>query len=225
MSKAKKYYNTLHKQNEEISRNLSGLFRATIITNGTEREPLKENVDIAKLGRCRVLVHALHDENTPIVELPWAELSSPYGGSIDTGFFFVPEINSTVFVMFVNGNSSAPVIMGSWWNYQARNSESPAAAYMDKNTEYPKNKVIRTKTGHMIEMDDSPLNKGIRITTSNGNMIHLEDSDDNTLNVHFEGDINYTCNGKFNLTVEDDINIKTKILFLTQNSPNETLNA
>ena len=208
-SRAKKYYSIIHKQNEEITRNLTGLFRATVVENGEVNEQIRASDDVTKTGRCRVRVHAIHDEKTAVVELPWAEVCS-IGAAPDQGIFWVPEKKSSVYVMFVNGNSSSPVIVGSMWNFQANNSEAPAASYFNQETVYPKNHVFRTKTGNMIEMDDSPLNKGVRITTSNGNIIHLEDSDDNTLNVHFKGDINMSCDGKFNLTASDDINLKTK---------------
>jgi len=206
MKNAEIIFQQIQKQKRQISEKLYGLFRATVEANGESQTTVKEN-DKSKLGRIKVRIHSLHDKDFAVKDLPWAEYCSPFGGSDDVGFLFVPEVGATVFIMFVNGNPSAPVWIGTWWSYQDDNAETPRSAYLNPQSDYPKNKVLRTKSGHQIEFDDSPLNKGIRVTTSNGNFVHIDDVN-NTITAYCKGDYNQVVGGDYNLSVAGNINVR-----------------
>jgi hypothetical protein len=188
-------YKKIGEKRKQASENLTGLYTATVVANGEEKEPINENLDKAKLGRIRVRVHNIHDKNTKISDCPWADYCSPYGGFNDVGFFFIPPVGSIVYVMFIGGIPSAPVWVGTRWSL----GESPRATYNDPKTVYPKNNVIRTPSGITIELDDSKTNAGIRITSAAGNFVSIDDFDKQTINVSAEGDVNITSNGNINL--------------------------
>lgn len=45
----------------------------------------------------------------------WARVAVPFAGG-DRGAFFIPSVGDEVLVVFVNGDSRAPVVVGSLWN-------------------------------------------------------------------------------------------------------------
>lgn len=100
----------------------------------------------------------------------------------------------------------------------------------DYNATYPNNKVIETKTGHVIEIDDTPGAERLHVYhaigsfvefASNGDVIQKTVGDDfkitqNNNNLHVKGNVNITADGDAtikatNITIEASGNIKEKI--------------
>jgi hypothetical protein len=65
-----------------------------------------------------------------------------------------------------------------------------------KNSVYPKNKVIETESGHVIELDDSKNNPRIRILHTSGSFIEF----------HSNGNIVYKSNGSGYTLIENNLN-------------------
>lgn len=91
---------------------------------------------------------------------------------------------------------------------------------VNHNTIYPKNKVISTESGHVIELDDSDGAERIRIRHVSGSFTEYHNDGTNVeklikdkylitqnLNIHTEVDCNLYSKGVINLYGESDINV------------------
>lgn len=75
-----------------------------------------ENRDPKTLGRIKVRVFELHGDEEAIEkeDIPWANACVPAGGGSDYGIFDTPEIGSSVWIMFEQGDTEYPVWVGCW---------------------------------------------------------------------------------------------------------------
>jgi phage baseplate assembly protein V len=87
----------------------------------------------------------------------WCRVSQLYAGG-GYGSVFVPEIGDEVLVAFVHGDMRFPVVLGGLYN----GVDKPPTARTDGRDQ----KIIRTKAGHEVLLDDGA--KEIRITTADG---------------------------------------------------------
>jgi hypothetical protein len=71
----------------------------------------------------------------------WARPCVPYG------HFFVPPIGTHVWIEFEGGDLSYPIWVGTWF----ADGEVPSEAQVSP----PDNRVVQTKSGHTIELDDT----------------------------------------------------------------------
>jgi uncharacterized protein involved in type VI secretion and phage assembly len=95
-------------------------------------------------------------------ETGWCTSCVPYAGD-GVGMAFLPEEGAGVWIEFENGDISYPIWTGCYW----RSGELPADAA-------PGVKVIVTKSGHKILLDDDA--GSITITDANQNSITLDSS-------------------------------------------------
>jgi len=85
------------------------------------------------------------------------------------GFFFVPEEQDPVWVEFVAGDINFPIWTGVWYPEDA----TPSTVGGDAPT--LDQKVIRTKSGHVIQLDDTSGSEQLVIKDeTNGNIITLD---------------------------------------------------
>jgi hypothetical protein len=85
------------------------------------------------------------------------------------GFFFVPEVGAQVWVEFVAGNVNSAVWTGVWYPADA----APQTTDGEGPTEFQK--VIRTASGQVIQLDDSDEAQKLVVTDeTNGNTITLD---------------------------------------------------
>jgi uncharacterized protein involved in type VI secretion and phage assembly len=89
----------------------------------------------------------------------WCQLCVPFAGS-DLGIAFLPEVGSGVWIEFEAGDVSYPIWTGCYW----RDGELPSDAA-------PAVKVIVTKSGHKILLDDD--GGTITISDQNQNSVTL----------------------------------------------------
>lgn len=111
---------------------------AYIRYSGVMKGIVVDTADPAELGRVKVRIPQFHgfvkrETYGPIKNetskyawkadelLPWAEVCYPYGSTTQ------PEINQVVWVSFVNGDKSYPVIMG-WAGYEYTTEEEMLTA-------------------------------------------------------------------------------------------------
>ena len=92
----------------------------------------------------------------------WCDPCVPYAGD-QVGFAFLPEVGAGVWIEFEGGDVSYPIWSGCYW----REGELPSDAGAKK-------KLIQTKAGHQILLDDDA--ESVTITDSNGNTITLDSS-------------------------------------------------
>jgi len=94
---------------------------------------------------------------------------TPYAGA-DKGFYFIPEIEEEVLVGFEGGNAERPFILSAGFNTSAK---SPFA---DKDNTI---KAIKTRSGHIIELNDENGAESITIIDKNENIITIDTANNN----------------------------------------------
>lgn len=126
---------------------------------GKYRGLVSDNSDPDNLGRLKAKVpRLLGDEETG-----WALPAFPYGGASEQGFFAVPDVGAGVWIEFEEGDLSYPIWTGTWY----ASGSIPESATPDQ-------KILKTKSGHKLILDD---NAGtLEITDSNGNTITMDSS-------------------------------------------------
>ena len=100
-----------------------------------------DNKDPQKLGRVKVKLPVLNKDETtwwcPIVML---------GAGKNRGWFFIPEKDDEVLVMFEHGDLDYPLVVGAFWN----GKDKPP----DKNAGGNPRRVIKSRAGSKITFDD-----------------------------------------------------------------------
>lgn len=199
-------------------------------------------VDTKKLGGCKVRAFGVHDE-LPTERLPDAIVMMPTTSGSFQGVGDTPTLiaGSFVFGFFLDGEEKKyPMILGtipyvpsddeklSSIPFLARGKQTvvnkkigpePESSY---KAEYPYNRAIVTRAGHIIEIDDTPDNDRLHVRHSSGTYVEInkdgrmiiktvDDSFDivgKDKNIYVEGDANIEVKGDISCTS----NGTTKIL-------------
>jgi hypothetical protein len=156
--------------------NFNGLWDAVVV----------DDIDPEQRGRVKVRVFDLHDEDTPLEVLPWAEGCFP-AAFINVndplksgGFFHIPPVDALVKVMFSKGDPAFPNWMGGWFpakpcitgreNYTSNSQRNALYSGPGGQPACPTWKSLR---GHIVEMDDATGE--LRITSNSGHKVTLGD--------------------------------------------------
>lgn len=193
--------------------------------------------DPTTMGRIKVRVIGVHGDSIKDEDLPWAQTVVPIneGGTKELGNALGIQVDARVFGIFMDGkDSQMPLILGSMPKYEDDTSgdrstprlsrgintisktpdtvngepESPYAAV------YPNNKVTQTPSGHVIEIDDTPSAERIHIYHKSGSFVEFHPNGD-VVTQHKNGfkltagDEKIHITGKLEITVDDDITIKS----------------
>ncbi len=97
----------------------------------------------------------------------WARVVCPFAGK-DRGAFFIPDVDDEVLVVFQNGDPGCPLVLGGLWN---GDSTSPA----DTEGAVNRYKVIRSKNGITLTLDDQSGQETFIAETPAGQRITLKD--------------------------------------------------
>lgn len=121
------------------------------------------NKDPEKIGRVKLKlpVRLLQKETD------WARVAMPMAGK-GKGMFFLPDVGDEVLVIFNEGDIRQPYVIGSLWN---KNETPPETNSDGKNLI----KLIKSKGGHEIRINDKDDEGQIIIKTKNGNSITIYD--------------------------------------------------
>jgi phage protein D len=158
-----------------------------------------DNQDPEKQGRIKVKFPTLSGEHAS----NWARVSSPGGGS-GRGFQFLPEVNDEVLIGFELGDIHYPYVLGGLWNGRDAPSKSSDQAIKGGKVEQ---RIIRSRSGHMITLDDSEGGGGITIEDSKGNKIHL-DTQTNDLTIQVQGNLNLKADRNISIEANGQIDMK-----------------
>lgn len=134
-----------------------------------------DNKDPQKLGRVKVKIPTISGtDNTwwaPIVML---------GAGKNRGWFFIPELEDEVLVMFHHGEMTQPVVIGALWN----GKDKPP----DKNPGPVPHRMIKSRQGSQILFDDDK--KQIVIKDGSGKGCITIDAGANKITIEsLEGDV------------------------------------
>ena len=158
-----------------------------------------DNQDPEKLGRVKVKYPWLSPDHAS----DWARVVS-IGGGPTRGIQFVPEINDEVLVGFEQGDVHHPYVLGGLWNgVDAPPGDQGKIVSGGKVQQ----RVIQSRTGHTITLDDADGAGGITVKDRGGNEITL-DSGSNALKITIKGNANLECDGNLSLKAQGQVEIQ-----------------
>lgn len=99
--------------------------------------------------------------------LAWARVATLMAGN-DRGSVFFPEPDDEVLVAFHAGDPRRPYVLGALWN-----GKDPLPQKVEKANNI---RVLKTRSGHRLEFDDSQESPKITVTTPNGCQLILDDT-------------------------------------------------
>jgi uncharacterized protein involved in type VI secretion and phage assembly len=169
---------------------------AGIVTNVNDPE---------KLGRIQVKYPWLPKYKGADLGSNWARLASPGAGS-DRGVFFTPEIDDEVLVAFENGDVNYPYIVGAMWN---KKDKPPTGKILSPDQKNVNQRIVRSRSGHVIVLDDSEGAEKITIQDKTGNNSIEIDSKQNSMMIKTAGDLTIDAGGKFIVKSKQDFSVET----------------
>lgn len=134
------------------------------------------NQDPEKLGRVRVRFPWLSKSE----ESAWARVASPMAGK-ERGLWTLPEVDDEVLVAFERGDPRFPYVLGGLWNSKA----PPPEANEGKNDV----RVLRSRSGHEVRLDDKDGDERIEIVDKSGKNSITIRTKDNTVTVQADADV------------------------------------
>src|SRR3989442_5434054 len=147
--------------------------------------------DAAKRGQIKVRVPGILEESPSGADQAIEVIARP---SFISGFFFIPEANAQVWVEFVAGDINFPIWTGVWYPDQA----APHTADGSERTRFQK--VIRTVSGHVVQIDDTNGWEQVVIQHKSGSKIEIDHN----------GKITITDTGNDTSIVSSKISLGTK---------------
>ena len=180
--------------------------------------------DPEKLGRVKVKLPWLGAD----VESFWARVAAPSAGA-ERGFAYLPEVDDEVLLAFEHGAVNRPYILGGLWNTQDKPPEGDKLLDGDKVVQ----RVIKSRSGHLIILDDTDGKEQIVIRDKTGENEIVIDSADKKLTIKVGGEMLVETKGKITMkSASDDIvmdcnnlTVKTKQNITLEASSNVDLKA
>jgi uncharacterized protein involved in type VI secretion and phage assembly len=151
--------------------------------------------DTENLGRIEVKFPWLGEDGAAVRAL--ATLCTPYADD-KQGFEMIPAVDSQVVVAFEAGDLRRPYVIGACWNGRESLPETPAE---------PNNKrLIRTRSGSLLEFDDSDGSAKVTISMQSGHKLVLDDGAQEVKFSHSNG-----CYIKMNAAGQVSINANSTV--------------
>ncbi|HYQ99093.1 MAG TPA: phage baseplate assembly protein V [Casimicrobiaceae bacterium] len=135
-----------------------GVFKAIVI----------DNVDPENSGRVKVRLPQPGVPGENGYEA-WARVATLMAGA-HRGSWFMPDLNDEVVVAFEQGDLRRPYVLGALWNAASPPPENGDAANNKK--------VLRSRNGVKITLDDQPGQESVVIETPGGQKLTLKDGPD-----------------------------------------------
>lgn len=173
------------------------------------------NNDEQGLMRVRVKFPWLSDQE----ESAWAKIVVPDAGN-QRGMLWMPEVNDEVLVAFEHGDIGRPYVIGSVWN----NTDKPPIAIADtvKNGKVVQ-RIIKTRAGHQIILDDNEGEEVIKIIEKSSKNFVTISTKDNKISITTENSTSVNIDGQ-NKTITANASDGAK-LELNGNSKSVTLDS
>ena len=100
-------------------------------------------------------------------ETDFIRVMTPAAGK-QFGLYAMPEVGDEVLVGFVDGDFSAPYVLGSLWNTKA-----PAPVTMEEGKN--EKRVFQSKTAHRLELNDGEEAPGLTLSTAKESRLVIDD--------------------------------------------------
>jgi uncharacterized protein involved in type VI secretion and phage assembly len=143
-------------------------------------------------GRIKVQYNWLGDQ----IESYWMRVASVSAGQ-NRGILYLPEVGDEVLIAFEHGDIQSPVVIGSLWNGQNPAPEKNSTLVASDGT--VSQRIIKSRTGHMVILDDSSNSPGITLVDKTGNNKVTIDSKNNAMKIEANGDLTIDIKGKITI--------------------------
>jgi len=158
------------------------------------------NQDPHGLGRVKVKFPWLSTED----ESAWARIAAPMAGQ-GRGFYYLPEVNDEVLVAFEHGDIHRPYILGGLWN--GRDTPPKKNREVVGGGGRVEQRIIKSRAGHTITLDDSDGHPSITIVDKTGNNRIIINSQDNSLKLQAQGNLTFEARGKVTIKGQAGVEI------------------
>lgn len=129
--------------------------------DGARRATVTNNQDPLGKGRVKIKLPWLPAHNQV-----WARLATLMAGN-NRGTWFIPDVNDEVLVVFEGGDPRQPYIIGALWS----EADTPPAEMVGNNNL----KVIRSRNGVQVTLDDADGQERLLLETPGGQKLTLRD--------------------------------------------------
>lgn len=164
-----------------------------------------DNQDPLGWGRVKVKFPWLSDEHAS----DWARVVS-VGGGAERGLEFLPEIDDEVLVGFEMGDVHSPYVLGGLWNGR----DQPPKKSRDVITGGKVTKrIIRSRSGHSVVLDDTDGAGSVTIEDKNGNKM-MFDSASNALSIDVKGNLTIDAKGTLSIKAGGPLTIQGAVIKL-----------
>ncbi len=174
-------------------------------TQGVVVGLVTNNQDPEGLGRIKVKYPGLDG----LEESPWLRLATPMAGE-SRGFYCLPEINDEVLVAFEQGDIHRPYMLGMLWNGPDRPPEANRAVLGSDGR--VNRRLIRSRSGHQITLDDTGGQEQLIISDQSGNRIVMANG---LMTIQAQGDLTIEAGGKLKIEAGGNVNLKGKDIEVT----------
>lgn len=147
--------------------------------------------DPDKVGRVKVKYPWMSDDYAT----DWLRVALP-GAGPDRGAAVLPEVNDEVVVGFDHGDPSVGYVLGGLWSSRSR---PPRAATLVDGSGKVATRVLASRTGHALVLDDGPQG-GVLVTTGDGQLSVRLAKVGTTITVSSKGKVEIT--GSTDVTVQ-----------------------
>ena len=150
-----------------------------------------DNKDPQERGRVKVKFPWLGNQ-----ESDWARLASPMAGG-SRGLFYLPEVNDEVLVAFEHGDINRPYVVGAVWN--GKDKPPINAAQAVGPTGKVDKRILKSRLGHTITLDDSDQSPNITIVDKTGQNTIKIDALTNEISIKAQGNLKLEATGQVTL--------------------------
>jgi phage baseplate assembly protein V len=166
---------------------LAGAFQYSVVP-----AVVVDNGDPDQLGRVKVRYPWMDAGQST----DWVQISAPAAGS-GRGIFFVPEPQDQVLVAFAFGRIDRAYVIGALWS---SNDKPPDTATTKR--------MLKTKSGHVVVLDDSDGAEQILIVDKSGSNKILLDAANSVVTIESGGDLKIKATGTVALEATGDLSLK-----------------
>ena len=189
----------------------SGLGQAS----GVAPAIVTNNSDPEDLGRVKVQIPWLGED----IESDWIRVSSP-GAGAERGLSYLPEVGDETLIAFEHGNVHRPYVLGGLWNSKdkpnAPNSKAVGGGKVNQ-------RLITSRTGHIILLDDTDGAEQIVIRDKTGNNELVIDSPSNTMTIKLDKDCVLNVKNQIDVDSVSDIMLDSKGNITIKSTGNTTV--
>lgn len=139
------------------------------------------------------------------IESAWAKIAAPDAGQ-GRGFVYMPEINDEVLVAFEHGDVNRPYVVGMLWNQKDKPPEKTNQVSSNGKVQ---RRVLYSRTGHIIILDDSDNAPQVLIQDKKKNQL-LIDTKTDSITIKAAKDITIDAGGNLTLKAGQNITLDAR---------------